>query len=85
MRIVAALGGNALLKRGEPMTEANQRANVQRAAAALAPLCTRENEVIITHGNGPQVGLLALQSTAGPKDGQYSLDVLSAETEGMLG
>ncbi len=85
MRIVVALGGNALLKRGQPMTEANQRANVQRAAIALAPMCTPGNEVIVTHGNGPQVGLLALQSAAGPKDGQYSLDVLNAETEGMLG
>jgi carbamate kinase len=85
MRIVAALGGNALLRRGEPMTEANQRTNVRRAAAALAPLCAMGHEVIITHGNGPQVGLLALQSATGPKDSQYSLDVLNAETEGMLG
>ncbi|MGE0766485.1 MAG: carbamate kinase [Hyphomicrobiaceae bacterium] len=85
MRIVAALGGNALLKRGEPLTEANQRANVRRAVAALAPLCSDGNEVFITHGNGPQVGLLALQSTAGPAGGEQPLDVLSAETEGMLG
>lgn len=85
MRIVAALGGNALLKRGEPLTEANQRANVRRAAQALAPLCSGSNEIIITHGNGPQVGLLALQSAAGPAGGQQPLDVLSAETEGMLG
>lgn len=85
MRIVAALGGNALLKRGEPLTEANQRANVRRAAAALAPLCSDGNEVFITHGNGPQVGLLALQSAAGPAGGEQPLDVLSAETEGMLG
>ena len=85
MRIVAALGGNALLKRGEPLTEANQRANVRRAAVALAPLCSASNEVFITHGNGPQVGLLALQSAAGPAGGEQPLDVLSAETEGMLG
>jgi carbamate kinase len=85
MRIVAALGGNALLKRGEPLTEANQRANVRRAAEALAPLCSDGNEVFITHGNGPQVGLLALQSAAGPAGGEQPLDVLSAETEGMLG
>lgn len=85
MRIVLALGGNALLKRGEPLTEANQRANVRRAVEALAPLCSDSNEVIITHGNGPQVGLLALQSASGPAGSQQPLDVLSAETEGMLG
>lgn len=85
MRIVAALGGNALLRRGEPMTWENQQANAARAAAALAPLCTPMNEIVITHGNGPQVGLLALQSAAGPSDGRYPLDALSAESEGMLG
>ena len=61
MRIVVALGGNALLKRGEPLTAENQRANVRIAAAALAPLAV-EHELIISHGNGPQVGLLALQA-----------------------
>jgi carbamate kinase len=85
MRIVVALGGNALLKRGQQLTEANQRVNVRRAAEALAPLCSDRNEVFITHGNGPQVGLLALQSAAGPAGSQQPLDVLSAETEGMLG
>lgn len=85
MRIVLALGGNALLKRGEPLTEANQRANVRRAVQALAPLCCDDNEIFITHGNGPQVGLLALQSASGSTGGQQPLDVLSAETEGMLG
>ena len=85
MRIVVALGGNALLRRGEPLTEANQRANVRRAAAAIAPLCADGNELIVTHGNGPQVGLLALQSAAGPEGSQQPLDVLGAETEGMLG
>jgi carbamate kinase len=85
MRIVVALGGNALLKRGEPLTEANQRANVRRAAEAVSPLCAHRNEVIVTHGNGPQIGLLALQSAAGPEASQQPLDVLSAETEGMLG
>jgi carbamate kinase len=85
MRIVAALGGNALLQRGQPLTHENQRANVRRAAAALAPLCTAGHEVVITHGNGPQVGLLALQAAAGPRDAQQPLDVLNAESEGMLG
>ena len=64
-RIVVALGGNALLKRGEAMTAANQRENARIAAEALAPLCA-EHEVVITHGNGPQVGLLALQEIAYP-------------------
>jgi carbamate kinase len=85
MRIVAALGGNALLRRGEPLTDAHQRANVRRAAAALAPLCAAGYELIVTHGNGPQVGLLALQSAAGPASGRQALDVLNAQSEGMLG
>lgn len=85
MRIVVALGGNALLRRGEPMTAKTQRANVRRAAAALLPLFDAGHQLIITHGNGPQVGLLALQAAAGPMDGAYPLDVLDAETEGMVG
>ncbi len=81
-RIVIALGGNALLKRGEPMTVANQRENVRVAARAIAPVTT-EHDVVISHGNGPQVGLLALQAAA---SGQNTpLDVLGAETEGMIG
>jgi carbamate kinase len=84
MRIVVALGGNALLKRGEPMTAAAQRANVRIAATALAPLA-RDNQIVISHGNGPQVGLLALQGAAYKPDEAYPLDVLGAETEGMIG
>ena len=82
-RIVVALGGNALLKRGEDMTAANQRVNARIAAEALAPLCA-EHEVVITHGNGPQVGLLALQEIAYPGE-DAPLDVLGAETEGAIG
>jgi carbamate kinase len=85
MRIVVALGGNALLKRGEPMTADAQRANVRRAAVSLAELVGAGHQIVVTHGNGPQVGLLALQSAAGPKDGAYPLDILGAETEGMIG
>ena len=85
MRIVAALGGNALLRRGEPMTAATQRHNVRAAAVALAPLLREGHELIVTHGNGPQVGLIALQSAAGPADGLYPLDILDAESEGMIG
>jgi carbamate kinase len=59
MRIVVALGGNALLRRGQPLTAANQRDNVRIAARALAPITT-DNQLVISHGNGPQVGLLAL-------------------------
>jgi carbamate kinase len=84
MRIVVALGGNALLKRGEPMTSEVQRANIRVAAEALAPLA-KENQLVITHGNGPQVGLLALQGAAYKPDEAYPLDVLGAETEGMIG
>lgn len=84
MRIVVALGGNALLKRGEPPTAENQRRNVRIAADALAPLA-RDAQLIITHGNGPQVGLLALQGTAYDEGAAYPLDVLDAETEGQIG
>ncbi|GIK99177.1 MAG: carbamate kinase [Alphaproteobacteria bacterium] len=84
MRVVVALGGNALLKRGEPMTADVQRANVRVAAEALAPIA-REHELVISHGNGPQVGLLALQGAAYKPDEAYPLDVLGAETEGAIG
>ena len=85
MRILVALGGNALLRRGEPMTAETQRRNVRRAVAALLPLFEAGHQLVITHGNGPQVGLLALQGTAGPKESAYPLDVLDAESEGMIG
>ncbi|MFD1327698.1 carbamate kinase [Mycoplana ramosa] len=84
MRIVIALGGNALLKRGEPMTAEVQRRNIRIAAEAIAPI-TSEHQVVITHGNGPQVGLLALQGASYKPDEAYPLDVLGAETEGMIG
>src|SRR6187397_425376 len=84
MRIVVALGGNALLKRGEPMTAGHQRANVRVAAQALAGVAT-EHELVISHGNGPQVGLLALQGEAYKDVEAYPLDILGAETQGMIG
>jgi len=84
MRILVALGGNALLRRGETMSAENQRRNVQTAAKALAPL-GRGHQLVITHGNGPQVGLLALQSAAYHEVNAYPLDVLGAQTEGMIG
>ncbi len=84
MRVVVALGGNALLRRGEPLRAENQRVNIRRACAALAPIA-REHELVITHGNGPQVGLLALQGAAYTQVEPYPLDVLDAETEGMVG
>ncbi len=84
MRIVVALGGNALLKRGEPLTVRNQRENVKVAARALAPLA-REHTLTITHGNGPQVGLLALEAASYAGVEPFTLDVLGAESEGMIG
>jgi carbamate kinase len=84
VRVVVALGGNALLKRGEPMTAERQRANVQIAAAALARVA-REHELVVSHGNGPQVGLLALQGEAYKDVEAYPLDILGAETQGMIG
>jgi carbamate kinase len=84
LRILVALGGNALLRRGEALTAENQRRNVRVAAEALAPL-GREHQLVISHGNGPQVGLLALQSASYEAVGPYPLDVLGAQTEGMIG
>jgi carbamate kinase len=84
MRIVVALGGNALLKRGEPMTADRQRINVRAAARALAPLAYK-HQLVLSHGNGPQVGLLALQAAAYTSVEPYPLDVLDAQTEGMIG
>ena len=84
MRVVVALGGNALLRRGEPMTAENQRANVKIAAQALAPIAL-EHQLVISHGNGPQVGLLALQVSAYKEVEPYPLDVLGAQTEGSIG
>jgi carbamate kinase len=84
MRVVIALGGNALLKRGEPMTADAQRANVRAAAPGLAAVASR-HELVLSHGNGPQVGLLALQAAAYEDVEAYPLDVLGAQTEGMIG
>ena len=84
MRVLAALGGNALLRRGDPATAELQRANVVQAAAALAPIAVA-HELIITHGNGPQVGLLALRAEAYDAVAPYPLDILDAESEGMVG
>lgn len=84
MRILIALGGNALLRRGEPVGLAVQQRNVARAARAVAQVA-KSHEVTITHGNGPQVGLLALQSEASVDVSPFPLDVLSAESEGMIG
>src|SRR3954467_3532011 len=84
MRIVVALGGNALLQRGQPMTAQMQRTNVRTAAQQLAPI-GEGTELVISHGNGPQVGLLALQAAAYEEVEAYPLDVLGAQTEGMIG
>lgn len=84
MRIVVALGGNALLKRGEPMTAEAQHTNVRIAAAALADLA-RDHQIIVAHGNGPQVGLMALQAASFAPQNLWPLDILGAETEGMIG
>ncbi|WP_252273543.1 carbamate kinase [Pseudomonas subflava] len=84
MRLVIALGGNALLRRGEAMTADNQRENVRIACEQIAKVAPG-NELVIAHGNGPQVGLLALQGNAYDPANPYPLDVLGAETEGMIG
>jgi len=84
MLVVIGLGGNALLRRGEPLEADVQQRNVAIAAEALAQVA-REHAVVVTHGNGPQVGLLALQAQAYREVRPYSLDVLGAESEGMIG
>ena len=84
MRVVAALGGNALLRRGQELSASNQRENARAACQALAPVAA-DNELVIAHGNGPQVGLLALQGSAYTAVETYPLDVLGAQTEGMIG
>jgi carbamate kinase len=84
MRLVVALGGNALLRRGEPAEATIQREHVLEAASGLAALA-REHELVITHGNGPQVGLLALEAEAYRAVAPYPLDILGAESQGMIG
>jgi carbamate kinase len=84
MRIVIALGGNALLRRSDPMTTQVQRRNVEVAAKAIAPLAV-EHSIVVVHGNGPQVGLLSLQAESYPGAEPYPLDVLDAGTQGMIG
>jgi carbamate kinase len=84
MRVVVALGGNALLRRGQPMTAENQRENVGVACDHLAPIAEK-HELIISHGNGPQVGLLALEQAAYGEETASPLDVLGAQTQGMIG
>lgn len=82
--LVVALGGNALLKRGEPLEAEIQRQNIEQAARTIAGL-TAQWRVVLVHGNGPQVGLLALQNSAYDKVAPYPLDVLDAESQGMIG
>ncbi|MFB9869693.1 carbamate kinase [Vreelandella sulfidaeris] len=84
MRIVVALGGNALLRRDQPPTAENQLENIRSAASQLARVAEK-HDLVITHGNGPQVGLLALQADAYVKVDAYPLDVLGAQTDGMIG
>ena len=84
MRIVIALGGNALLRRGDPMTTEVQRRNIKIAAEAIAPLAAGHS-IVVVHGNGPQVGLLSLQAESYTGAEPYPLDVLDAGTQGMIG
>jgi carbamate kinase len=84
MRLVVAIGGNALLRRGQALSAANQLENIRVAAVQVARVAAA-HELVLTHGNGPQVGLLALQSAAYKEVETYSLDVLGAETDGMIG
>ncbi|SMY37817.1 carbamate kinase [Photobacterium andalusiense] len=82
--VVVALGGNALLRRGEPLEASIQRQNIATAAKTIAAIAQQYN-VVLVHGNGPQVGLLALQGLEYKKVMPYPLDVLGSETQGMIG
>ena len=84
MRVVIALGGNALIQRGQAMSADVQRTNIRTAAQGLARVA-KDHQLIVSHGNGPQVGLLALQAAAYPDVDPYPLDILGAETQGMIG
>jgi len=84
LRVVVALGGNALLRRGETPTAEAQRRNLERAGEAIAGVA-RDHDLVVTHGNGPQVGLLMLQSTSRSEGPRFPLDVVSAESVGMIG
>lgn len=84
MRVVIALGGNALMRRGQPLDVESQNRSVEAAADAIASIAV-QHDVVVTHGNGPQIGLLALQAAAYQSGAGYPLDVLGAETEGMIG
>jgi carbamate kinase len=84
MKLLVALGGNALLRRGQALSLENQLANIGVAAAQLAQVASR-HQLVVTHGNGPQVGLLALQEMAYDEHAVYPLDVIGAQTDGMIG
>lgn len=84
MLVVVALGGNAILRRGELMSVSNQRVSIAEACEPLARIA-QEHDLVVSHGNGPQVGLLALQAASYDQVSEYPFDVLGAQTEGMLG
>lgn len=81
--IVVAVGGNALLQRGEVMSCENQQKSIAQTASSLAEL-SKNYRLVIVHGNGPQVGLLSLQNNAYKDCPPYPFDVLGAETQGMI-
>ncbi|HVL32286.1 MAG TPA: carbamate kinase [Actinomycetota bacterium] len=86
MRVVVALGGNAILQRDDVGTATEQRATIREACESIAALCEHGHSLILTHGNGPQVGRLLMQDEALP--GQFPplpLDVLVAQTQGQIG
>ena len=84
MLVVMALGGNAILQRGQPLEAHIQRENIRTAAKSIAEVA-KDHQVVLTHGNGPQVGLLALMNEAYEAVANYPLDVLGAQTQGMIG
>lgn len=83
-KLVIALGGNALLQRGEVLSAENQQRSIQVFAQRVATLA-RDYQLVIVHGNGPQVGLLALQNAAYTESPAWPLDILVAESQGMIG
>lgn len=84
MKILMALGGNALLQRGQPLEADIQMKNSIHAAKILKGIA-KKHQIVLCHGNGPQVGLLSLISHSYKDTAPYPLDVLVAETQGMIG
>jgi len=85
MRIVIALGGNAILQPGQRGTAAEQTANIRSTSKQIAAIVKAGHEVVLTHGNGPQVGAIVLQNMGTTAVPAMPMDICGAESQGLLG